>query len=615
MRTTIPISGMHCASCARLIEKSLTRTSGVKSAAVNYGSEEAMVDYDEKIINVSVLENAIRKTGYKIGNFKKEELQDLKIKFIASVVLSLLAIMVPNFYMKLFFAGIVQFWAGLNFYKATWSGLQNKTASMDTLVVISTTAAFLVGDFMTSSIIITLILLGRFLEGRAKEHTSDAIKKLIAINPKNEIKVGEVVLVKPGEKIPADGEIIKGESSVDESMISGESMPVDKKIGDMVIGGTMNYNGAFEFRATKVGSETTLAQIIKLVASAQSSKAPIQKLADQVAGYFVPVVVVIAIITGFVFGLQNAIAVLVIACPCALGLATPTAIMVGVGKAAQNGILIKNAGVLEIAHKINTVVFDKTGTLTSGKPVVTYFKDKKTLQIAASLEQYSQHPLAFAILTKAKEEHLKLFKVTKFKSLTGLGVEGYINGKKEFFGRGSEGITIEDTIKDSALETIQKLQKKKIDVWMITGDKRETAEKIAGQLGIKNIMAEVMPQDKEQKIKEIAGVKAFVGDGINDAPALASADVGMAMGAGTDIAIESADITLINKNLTTVVRAIDLSKRTMLTIRTNLIWAFGYNVILIPVAATGHINPMLAAGAMALSSISVVLNSLCLIFG
>lgn len=641
-KTTLAIVGMHCASCARLVEHGLNKINGVKTAQVNYGSEEAIIDYDEKVTDVTALQRTVEKTGYQAvpkdvaEDLKIKELQALKIKLTISVVIAII-VMVGSLSMVLppiallVLATIVQFWAGREFYLATWSGLQNRTASMDTLIAIGTSAAYFYSVltvlgltkelyFDTSTAIIALILLGRFLEARAKAHTSDAIKKLMAISPKNDIKVGDLVRVKPGEKIPADGVILEGESSVDESMISGESLPVDKKTGDTVIGGTLNYNGSFLFKANKVGSETVLAQIIRLVAQAQSSRAPIQRLADRVSAFFVPAVMVAAIATfGIWFFLGNpqaafvnAIAVLIIACPCALGLATPTAIMVGVGKGAENGILIKNAAVLESAYKINTIVFDKTGTLTSGKPVVTFFKDRKTLQVAASLEKYSEHPLAVAILRKAEEEKINLLPVTKFKALTGVGVEGYINGKKEYFGRGSEGITIEDTLKESAKAAVSRLQNKNIAVWMITGDKKQTAEVIAEKLGIKNVLAGVMPAEKEEALKNISGIKAFVGDGINDAPALAAADVGIAMGTGTDVAMESASITLVNKNLNSVVAAIDLSKKTMQTIRMNLVWAFGYNIVLIPAAMLGLINPMLASVAMALSSTSVVSNSLLL---
>lgn len=610
---------MHCASCARLIERQLQKTPGVKTAFVNFGNETATVDFENTTLNE--ITKVINASGYQVidpknsESYKIQEQKILTLRLIFSIALTVFVLVNFNFYLTIIFAGIIQFIIGAPFYQAAWSNLKMKTASMDTLVVVGTTAAFFAQDFMSSTVIITLILLGKFLEIRAKSKTSQAIKELIKLVPTQEIKVGDKVIVKPGERVPADGKIIEGESSVDESMISGESLPVDKKVGDPIIGGTINRFGTFTFLAIKVGEDTVLSQIIKLVSQAQGSKAPIEKLADQVSSYFVPVIIVISLVTFFFFGLNNAIAVLIVACPCALGLATPTALIVGMGRGAKRGILIKDAQILETAYKINTVVFDKTGTLTTGNPVVTFFKDKKTLQIAASLEQYSEHPLAKAIVQKAQEEKIQLLPVKKFRAIAGMGVEGYINNRKVFFGRGSEGIEIKDTLKDSAKTTIEALRKRKIDIWLITGDKKATAEEIAGQLGITNILAEVMPQDKAESIKRLAvsgKTVAFVGDGINDAPALAAADVGMAMGSGTGVAMETAGVTLMNSNLESVVEAIDLSKKTMTTIKMNLVWAFGYNLILIPLAIFGRVTPVMAAGAMALSSLSVVTNSLLL---
>lgn len=614
-----PIVGMHCSSCAKLIEKKLSKIDGVNSANVNYANETASVEFD-KNIDDNKIENAVISAGYKVGkDIEKEKIRELKIlkvKVIISIISAILVMFLPKYFYILAFP--IQFIIGFEFYQSLWSEIRNKSLGMNSLVAIGTTAALFSGYYETSVTIIALILLGRYLESKAKDHTSDAIKKLVALQ-ENDIKnlqIGDLVHVKPGMKIATDGIITNGYSYIDESMITGEPVPNKKQIGDTVIGGTINKNGSFTFRVLKVGKDTMLAQIIRMVSDAQGSKAEIQKLVDTVSSYFIPAVLIIALITFFVFGLTNAIAVLVIACPCAMGLATPTAIMVGVGRGAKLGILVKDVQALEILNKVKTIVFDKTGTLTLGHPVLVNKVEDKYLQIAASLESHSSHPIAEAI------KYPKLLKVTDFKNIEGRGVEGIINGTKYFVGKTKKSsidlvsngqflvsFVVEDKLKSGVSETIKSLGEKGITTWMITGDNKTTAEKIAKEARIKNIMAEVMPADKANKVHDLGDV-AFVGDGVNDAPALASADVGIAMGTGTDIAIESAGITLLNKDFKSVLTTFNLSHATMGIIKQNLFFSFAYNTILIPVAILGLLNPMLAAGAMSLSSISVVLNSL-----
>lgn len=727
---------MHCASCVRVIERAIKKVDGVENCSVNLATEQATVTYDPKKVSKQHIASAVANVGYRAlvdeeikseeeqKKEKQKELAQLRNKVIFSLLFGSLILwgsfpglmqtspsFLQNPLVQLIFATPIQLWAGWEFYRSSLKALRHRTANMDTLVTLGTTVAFAYSAFITllphlsqqiglqnttyfdtSSIIIGLILLGRYFEARAKMGTGEAIKKLLGLQAKTarvvkdgeeidipieQVQIGDIIRVRPGEKVPVDGEITEGNSTLDESMLTGESLPVEKVVGDTVVGATFNKSGTFLYKATKIGSDTMLAQIITLVQEAQGSKAPIQRIADLISSYFVPVVMMLAIITftiwydfgttpAYLFALLNTVAVLIIACPCAMGLATPTAIMVGTGKGAEHGILIKDAESLETAQKIQTVVFDKTGTLTNGKPIVTDILTGNTfeqnhqelLQLVASLEKGSEHSLAEAIVKEAEKQKITLLPVEKFKAVPGHGVAGEVANKKILFGNRKlmenenisitqveswmakleeEGktvmvlaidnqltalIAVADTIKESAIEGVQKLQQMGIEVVMLTGDNKRTADAIAKQIGITRVIAEVLPDQKEEVVKKLQaeGKKvAMIGDGINDAPALAKADIGIAMGTGTDVAIEAADITLVNKNLSSVASAIRLSKKTMRTIKMNLVWAFGYNIILIPVAAGVlypffHIllNPIFASVAMASSSISVVSNSLLL---
>ncbi len=728
---TLPVEGMTCASCVTRVEKALKPVEGVKDVSVNLATEKVTIKTDASAFNIAKAVTAVEDAGYKlivpseqqgsageqIVSPQEKAYRQLRKEFTIAISLAVPVMIVSMVSMSEWFmravplsmdainklllvaTTVIMLGPGKRFFTSAWKIAKHFSADMNTLVAVGTGSAYLYSAivvlfpewlsaggsdiyFDTASTIITLILMGKMLEARAKQKTSDAMKQLMRLQPTiahlliegmqkdisiDEILVGNTFRVLPGERIPVDGELIAGNTYVDESMITGESLAVEKTTGVRVVGGTMNKSGSIDVRATAVGKDTVLAQIVKMVEEAQGTKAPIQSFADKISSVFVPVVIGIAIVTlilwlviggsTFTYAMMNFIAVLIIACPCALGLATPTAIMVGTSKGASLGILIKNALSLEQTHAIKTIVFDKTGTLTEGSPSVTDivslhgFDKNVLLQFAASLERRSQHPLGESIIHYAREQEIELrdSAVESFQSFDGLGITGVLDGKalavgntglmkeysvnldkavvhaQRFAAEGktpvliaidgvAEGvIAIADIVKMNAADVVQKLRSKNIDVVMITGDNAKTAQSVAAKAGIEKVIAEVLPQDKALKIKEIQSsgkIVAMAGDGINDAPALAQADVGIAMGTGTDIAMETADITLMNGDLTNVDRAIELSRRTIRTIRQNFFWAFIYNIIGIPLAAFGMLNPVIAAAAMALSSVSVISNSL-----
>jgi len=709
-KSTLSISGMHCAGCALNIEKSLKKLKGVENAIVNFSTEEATVEYDPKSIDIKKIKNVVSNLGYKAFepgevNESEKDLRNLKYSSVIGIILTIPVVIISMF-MKipndnlilLLLTTPIQFGVGYHFYKGSWNSLKNKYINMDFLVILGTSAAYFYSLFTTffggmtfyeaSATVITTITIGRLMEHLSRGKTSDSIKKLIKLQaktarvirdgkeieiPVEHVKKGDTVIVRPGEKIPVDGVVMDGYSSVDESMITGESMPVEKKKGDEVIGATMNKNGMLKIKATKIGAETALAQIIKLVKEAQQSKAPIQKIADVVVSYFVPVVMIIAVSSfltwyffihqPFFFALTIMVSILVVACPCAMGIATPTAVMVGLGKGAENGILIRNGEYLEKVHKLDTIVFDKTGTLTKGEPEVTDiipFNDekKKLLMLAAVAEKNSEHHLGEAIIKKALEEKIKIPETKHFQTIPGKGVvTTYLNrrllvgnknllkdykieteyAEKRMKALEEDGKTvvvvafndkivgiigIADTLKEYSVEAIEELKKMGLEVMMITGDNERTANAIARTLRIDKTLAEVLPQEKAEKVKELQEAGRFVGmvgDGINDAPALAQADIGIAIGSGTDVAIETGDIVLIKEDLRDVVTAIKLSKRTLSKIKQNLFWAFFYNTAMIPIAAgilypafNILLPPIVAGIAMVFSDISVVGNSLLL---
>jgi P-type Cu+ transporter len=732
-RLTLPVRGMHCAACVAKVEGALTRVPGVDAAAVNLATEQATVTFDPDLASVDALQAAVASAGYELAaaparrdhesvdrehREREREQARLRRRLLAGALLSVPLLIggMPDIFawapawlrdpwLQFVLATPVQFWVGSAFHAGFLRDLRSRSASMSTLVSLGTNAAYLFSVavilwphalhvtgamtyFETAAVVITLVVLGRWLEARARGRTSEAIRRLVSLAPRTarvlrdgteadvptaDVMVGDLVRIRPGERLPVDGVVVEGASTVDESMLTGESVPVDKTTDSNVSGGTVNRTGGFVFRATRVGSETTLARIVALVEEAQGSRAPIQRLADRVAAVFVPIVLVIAAATfaawwwlgpepAVLHALTNAVAVLVIACPCAMGLATPTAIMVATGRGAEHGVLIRSAAALERLHSVKTVVFDKTGTLTVGRPAVTdvvaasNVAEADVLALAAAVEQASEHPIGEAVVARAKERGLALAPVAEFTTVPGQGVDALApdgrvllgnrvlmetrgvdvgtlvpraialaaEGKTvvylAFAGRAFGLIAVADTLKPEAAEVVLALRRRDLDVAMLTGDHRVTAMAIARQAGIARVLAEVQP---DAKAREVAALQAdgravaMIGDGINDAPALAQADVGVAMGSGTDVAIEAADVTLMRGDLWGVVTAVDLSRRTIRIVKQNLLWAFGYNVVLVPVAAgvlypvAGVLlSPILAGAAMAFSSVSVVVNSL-----
>jgi P-type Cu+ transporter len=741
--TTFSVTGMTCASCVGRVERALEKVPGVLEASVNLANERATVEYLAGEVEPRALEMAIEGAGYgvvreegsSVEDSREREYRKLKSDSLLAAALTAIILLgslphmlglmlpIPSGWLNLallLLATPVQFWAGWRFYRGAWGALKHGQANMNTLVVIGTSAAYLYSVvatlapqlfaagradvyFDTSALIITLILLGRLLEARAKGRTNEAIKKLAGLQaktarvvrgseeldvPVESVEIGEVVVVRPGEKIPVDGLVLSGESAVDESMITGESIPVMKREGDEVIGATMNTSGSFRFETTKVGEDTALYQIMRMVEEAQGSKAPIQRLADRISAVFVPGVIVVATVTfviwlllgpapALTFALLNAVAVLIIACPCAMGLATPTSIMVGTGKGAESGILIRGGEALEGAHKLDTIVLDKTGTLTRGEPQLTDvvvengIREEELLRLVASAESASEHPLGEAIVRGAKDRGLPLAEVEAFEAVSGGGIRARVEGREVLVGSrrflseagtsedgllprseelaregktpifvavdGEPGglVAVADVVRDESRDAVERLHALGLEVAMLTGDNRRTAEAIARKLGIDRVVAEVRPEDKSNEVKRLQAEGkrvGMVGDGINDAPALAQADVGIAIGTGTDVAMEAAEVTLISGDVRGVARAIKLSKATVRNIKQNLFWAFAYNVALIPVAAGvlyplfsdgsvpdvlspvlgeyGFLNPVLAGVAMALSSVTVVSNAL-----